>query len=102
MANPFILCLFLTDPNQNLDHRLINQYYKGEKIVTVSQISFLLNLSRTVQIIHVIYFLYLLPQTVDNFKMNNIPNISRISLALSPMYLSTIALDTTYRKMRCY
>ncbi len=31
--------------------------------------------------------------------IENVPNISLMSLALSPMYLSTIALDTTLRKL---
>ena len=33
------------------------------------------------------------------FILFNSPNISRISRALSPMYLSTMADDTTFRKL---
>ena len=44
------------------------------------------------------------PLTISSMKMIHgscsfaYPNISRTNLALSPMYLSTIALDTTFRK----
>ncbi len=38
--------------------------------------------------------------TLKRYKMTiDVPNISLMSLALSPMYLSTIALDTTLRKL---
>lgn len=36
---------------------------------------------------------------LPNVSISHIPNISLMSLALSPMYLSTMALETTFRKL---
>lgn len=55
----------------------------------------------TIIITRVARKIYVLTIMINELNKANRPNISLMSLALSPMYLSTIALDTTFTKIKC-